>query len=76
MVIRRLDARYTWLPSIDRLGSKPFLLVSVFNACLPVFDVDIKGSIALVHISSGNCSAFAKVCYHGDLAGMLTVSFR
>ena len=62
-VVKRLDARYDWLPSPNTLAKYGHLfIVYVGDACSPnMFLNDVAGQLALVSNDTGACSYFTKV---------------
>ena len=62
-VVKRLDARYDWLPSPNTLAKYGHLfIVYVGDACSPnIFLNDVTGQLALVSNDTGACSYFTKV---------------
>ena len=62
-MVKRLDARYDWLPSPNTLAKYGHLfIVYVGDACSPnTFLNDVAGQLALVSNDTGACSYFTKV---------------
>ncbi|XP_077988926.1 uncharacterized protein LOC144443344 [Glandiceps talaboti] len=59
VVMKRLDARYDWLPSpVSVFGEKPTQIVSAGNGCQS--REDTKGKIAFIS-NDGECSYFSRV---------------
>ena len=59
VVLKRLDARYDWLPSpSSTMGNKTLPMYYCHDGCETV--TGVNGSVALVTYN-GNCSVFGKV---------------
>ncbi|XP_022088506.1 uncharacterized protein LOC110978103 [Acanthaster planci] len=57
IVLKRLDARYDWLPSVDKFGNQTIPVVPAENGCKP--DSRVAKKIAVV--MAGSCSFSTKV---------------
>jgi len=79
-VVKRLDARYDWLPSPNTLAKYGHLfIVYVGDACSPImFLNDVAGQLALVSNDTGACSYFTKVqnCQKNGALGVVVYSRR
>ena len=57
IVLKRLDARYDWLPSMDKFGNRTIPVVPAKDGCGP--DSEVVNKIAVV--TAGGCSFSKKV---------------
>ncbi|EDO48865.1 predicted protein [Nematostella vectensis] len=62
-VFRRLDARYSWLPTVNTLTAKHrrLRILNINDSCASKFAENPQGSLALVSLEQGSCSPFTKI---------------